>query len=180
MGLDYFPLGSDTIGGRANPADALVFIGTPTNGEAYRHEIAHIVLAPLLARARAPGLVVEGLMTWTGGSAGLSFGQLLPGLRRYVQTHPDLTLEGVMADPPQREGTLDVGYDGLAALVAMVHEKGGVSAVRALVTSGSQPAEVLGAAATLLGGPPDSLDQAWRHWILAGSQGRGAAAGLPR
>lgn len=168
-GLDYFPLGADTIGGRANPADALVLVAASSGGEGYRHELAHIVLAPLFANTRPVGLVLEGLMTWTGGSAGLRFRQLLPGLDGYLRAHPQLTLENLMADPPPREGTLDVGYDGLAALCAMVHEKGGVAAVREFVTAGPRPPDAEAAAARLLGVPPEGLDALWRAWVAGAS-----------
>lgn len=168
MGLDYFPIGADTAGGRANVWDHLVFIGSSSIGEGYRHELAHVVLAPLFVGAKTPGLVVEGLMTWTGGSAGLDFSDLVPGLGRYLEAHRDLTLEGLLNNPPPRDGTLDVGYDGIAVLCAMVHAKGGLEAVREFVTAGPGPAEVLDTAARLLGVPRDGLDALWRSHVLHG------------
>src|SRR6266581_1070622 len=112
-GLEFFPLGSDTVGGRSDALDHLVFIGSSSNGEGYRHELAHVILWPFLAPLNAAGLVQEGLMTWTGGSAGLDFNALLPGLKQYLDAHPGLTLESILTDPPPRSGTVDVGYDGL-------------------------------------------------------------------
>jgi hypothetical protein len=167
MGLDFFPLGSDTVGGRSNPLDRLVFIGSSSNGEGYRHELAHVVLAPLSVGGRTSGLVMEGLMTWTGGSAGLAFADLLPGLRAYLQAHPQLTLEAVMTHPPPREGTLDVGYDGVAVLCAMVYDKGGLAAIRELTNAGLQPTDALTAAGRLLGVSRDDLDRLWRDRVLA-------------
>src|SRR5207247_11306546 len=113
-GLEFFPLGSDTVGGRSDQLDHLVFIGSSTNGEGFRHELAHVILWPFLAPLNAAGLVQEGLMTWTGGSAGLEFKALMPALKRYLDAHPELTLEGILTNPPLRTGALDVGYDGLA------------------------------------------------------------------
>lgn len=89
-------------------------MGSSTDGEGNRHELAHVVLALLLGRT--PRLVYEGLATWTGGSAGLGFRALLPGLRRYVREQPTITLHSIMTNPPVREGTFDVGYDGFAVL----------------------------------------------------------------
>ncbi len=172
MGLDYFPLGPDTIGGRADAFRRLVLVGASSGGEGYRHELAHIVLAPLFAGSRPARLVAEGLMTWVGGSAGLSFRQLLPGLDGYLRDHPQLTLASLMADPPQREGSLDPGYDGLAALCAMVNAKGGIAAIRELVTAGPRPSDALATAARLLGARPDSLDALWRGWVDGASAGR--------
>ena len=171
-GLEFFPLGSDTVGGRAQDRNLLVFIGSSEAGEAYRHEVAHVVLEPFLRSLPTAGLVREGLMTWTGGSAGLSFEQLLPPLKRYLDAHPDLTLESILSDPPPRTGTLDVGYDGLAVLCKMVYETGGLKAIRELASAGREPAPVLAAAARLLTIPENQLDARWRQRIatLAGRQ----------
>ena len=75
-------------------------------------------------------------MTWTGRSAGLEFTQLRPGLQRYLATHRELTLEGLLADPPLRTGSLDVGYAGLAVLCLMVHDVAGLSGLRTLPNAG--------------------------------------------
>src|SRR5439155_3990697 len=109
-----------------------VYIGSSINGEAYRHELAHIILAPEVGRRTAP-LLAEGLMTWTGGSAGLDYPHLLPGLARYLAAHPGLSLEAVMEDPPPRTGTLDVGYGGLAVLCDLVHRGRGLAGLRAVL-----------------------------------------------
>ena len=169
-GLEYFPLGSDTVGGRANAPDHLVFIGSSSNGEGYRHELAHVILWPFLAPLKHAGLVLEGLMTWTGGSAGLEFKDLIPNLRRYLDAHPDLTLESIMTKPPLREGTLDVGYDGFAVLCKMVFDAGGVAAIRSLADAGTEPRPVLRTAAQLLNISMADLDGLWRDRIAALSQ----------
>lgn len=164
-GLEFFPLGSDTVGGRALSPNGLVFIGSSSNGEGYRHEVAHVVLAPFLAGLKPAGLVQEGLMTWTGGSAGLEFRDLLPSLKRYLDGHPELTLESIMTDPPAREGTLDVGYDGFAVLCKMVYEGGGLAAIRSLAGAGREPRAVVTTAARLLNIPEAQLDRRWRDRI---------------
>jgi len=167
VGLEFFPLGSDTVGGRSNALDQLVFIGSSSNGEGYRHELAHVILGPFLAPLQAAGLVQEGLMTWTGGSAGLDFKDLMPGLKHYLDAHPDLMLESVLADPPPRTGSLDVGYDGLAVLCKMVYDVGGVAGIRSLASAGREPRAVLDTAARLLHVPPAQLDRVWRERIAA-------------
>ena len=168
-GLDFFPIGSDTVGGRANPWDRFVLIGSSSSGESYLHELAHIVLAPLFDGARYNGLILEGLMTWVGGSGGLDYPHLLPALQAYVQAHAELTLEQLLTDPPPRVGSLDVGYDGAAVLCALVHDRGGDDAVRDFVRSGPTPADVLEAAARLLSAPRDSVDALWRSAVLRSS-----------
>lgn len=165
LGLEFFPLGSDTIGGRSNRLVRHVYVGG-AQGEADRHEIAHIVLGPEVSHRSAP-LLVEGLMTWTGGSAGMSYAELLPGLARYIVAHPTLSLELVMEEPPPRVGTLDVGYDGMAVLCDLVHAKKGIAGVRALMHAGRTPREVLEGAARQLGVSRAALDRLWRKTILA-------------
>jgi hypothetical protein len=166
IGLDFFPTGPDTAGGRSLARDNLVFVGSSTDGEGNRHELAHIVFVPLTG-PRTHRLVSEGLATWTGGSAGLSFGYLLPGLKRYVQEHPGISLDSVITNPPMREGTLDVGYDGFAVLCAMVYARGGVLAIRDLASAGTSPSDVLDTAARLLGVPRADLDSVWRRKVLS-------------
>lgn len=165
LGLEFFPLGADTVGGRSNTSDRLVFIGSSSRGEDYRHELAHVVLQPLLGRGRTAGLVMEGLMTWAGGSAGLDYQDLLPDLAAYVAAHPGLTLRDIMEAPPPRVGTLDVGYDGFAVLCDMIAAAGGVAALRDWLQAGAEPDSVLGAAARLLGVPKDQLDARWRRHL---------------
>ena len=165
VGLDYFPLASDTVGGRNNASDHLVFVGSSSNGEGYRHELAHVILWPFLAPLNAAGLVQEGLMTWTGGSAGLEFKALIPGLKRYLDVHPDLTLESILTNPPLRTGTLDVGYDGLAVVCKMVYDAAGLTGIRNLASAGREPRAVLSAAARVLHIPDNQLDRLWRDRI---------------
>jgi hypothetical protein len=167
MGLDFFPIGSDTVGGRADAVNGQVFVGSSTNGEGYRHELAHVVLQPLVGRGLTAPPVLEGLMTWTGGSAGLDFAHLLPGLKAYVQAHPQLTLEAALATPPAREGSLDVRYDGAAVLCAMLYEKGGLAAIRELASAGRDLNDVLRTAARLLRIPREQLNESWRRRVTA-------------
>jgi hypothetical protein len=163
LGLDYFPLGSDTVGGRSNTVDRLVFVGSSSAGEVYRHELAHVILQPLVGRGNTASLVMEGLMTWTGGSAGLDYEDLLPGLKTYINAHADLTLKSILTNPPPRVGTLDVGYDTFATLCHMIYEEGGLAALGAWLNAGREPDAVLSAAARLLHVPAGRLDAVWRR-----------------
>jgi hypothetical protein len=165
LGLDFFPQGPDTIGGVSNGPDHLVFVGSSAVGENYRHELAHVVLQPLISQYHPPWRVMEGLMTWTGGRAGRDLRGLLPGLATYLEGHPELTLDTVLLHPPLREGSLDVGYDGAAALCAILFERGGNAAVRDWLSVGNDPAASLTSAARILGVPRSSLDSQWRGWI---------------
>jgi hypothetical protein len=164
VGLDFFPMGSDSVGGRSNVVMRQVYVGSSGNGEGYRHELAHIVLAPEVTRYTS-GLVAEGLMTWTGGSAGLTYAQLLPGLARYLSAHPDITLQSILENPPPRVGSLDVGYDGLAVLCSMVFARNGLRGLRTFLAAGTDSRTVLAAAAQSLAVPPSALDSLWRRQL---------------
>ena len=164
-GLDFFPLDADTAGGRALVSDHLVLVGSSSNGEGYRHELSHVVLQNALVGPETAYLVSEGLMTWTGGSAGLDFKSLMPSLKRYLDAHPELTLEQLLADPPRRQGTLDPGYDGLAVVCQMIYDAKGVPGIRELTGAGREPRAVVSAAARLVGGRPSELDVLWRQRV---------------
>jgi hypothetical protein len=164
-GLDFFPLGADTVGGRSWTSDHLVLVGSSSNGEGYRHELSHVVLQNALVGHETAPLVSEGLMTWTGGSAGVDFKRLMPSLNRYLEAHPDLTLERLLADPPRREGMLDPGYDGLAVLCQMIYAAKGIPGIRDLTGAGREPRAVVTTAARLLGIGPSELDGRWRNRV---------------
>jgi len=165
MGLEFFPQGSDTVGGRSNTFDKLVFVGSSSAGETYRHELAHVVLQPLISEYHPPGMIMEGLMTWTGGRTGRGFSELLGGLTDYLTGHPQITLDTVLEHPPARDGDVDVGYDGAATLCAMAFAMGGNAAVLDLLSAGGDPTATLDRAARILGVPRAGLDAKWRRWL---------------
>ncbi|MGH7724968.1 MAG: hypothetical protein ACREOU_06020 [Candidatus Eiseniibacteriota bacterium] len=161
LGLEFFPLGGDPVGGRSNVAGRHAYVGSATHGESYRHELAHIVLAPEIS-SQTHRLVSEGLMTWTGGSAGLDYAELLPALAQYLSDHPELSLQGVLENPPLRRGGLDVGYSGLAVLCNMVFDGAGLPGLRALLSAGQDPATIVSSAANQLRLSPAELESRWR------------------
>jgi hypothetical protein len=161
LGIEFFPLGGDPVGGRSNELRRQVYVGSSANGEGYRHELAHIILASQLS-SNTHRLVAEGLMTWTGGSAGLDYPDLLPALAQYLSDHPTLSLQGVLENPPLRRGSLDVGYCGLAVLCKMVFDRAGLLGLRALLSAGTDPGTILNTAAQTLGLSPAELESVWR------------------
>ncbi|MBL0937903.1 MAG: hypothetical protein IBJ03_03350 [Gemmatimonadaceae bacterium] len=167
LGLDFFPLATDTAGGRALVSQRMVLVGGTTNTESNRHELAHVVLASL-STPRTHRLLAEGLATWIGGSAGLPYTALLPGLAAWLSAHPDATLLGILTNPPRREGTLDVGYNVLAVICALAHERGGVAAVRAIMDGGPAPEDVVRTIARVFGLTPAQVDELWRGRVREG------------
>jgi len=69
------------------------------------------------------------------GRHGVRINTICPGTilsessRIHYDAHPEITLEGVLTQPPPRIGTLDIGYDGLAVLCQMVHDAGGLASM---------------------------------------------------
>jgi hypothetical protein len=161
LGLEFFPLGGDALGGRSNVYVRHVYVGSPVKGENYLHELAHIMLNPEIASGTS-GVLVEGLMTWTGGSAGQRYEELVRRLAQYLLEHPDVTLERILRDPPKRMGTLDVGYVGPAVLCKMVFDRGGLPHLRVLLSAGRDSDTITRVAAKLLGVPSGSLNSLWR------------------
>jgi len=166
-GLEYFPTAEDTIWGQT-VGNAIVL--TAGAGERHRHELAHHVLVSLFKSGHANRLVAEGLATWVGGMEGIFYPKLLPAIRRYLEAHPEVTLDSVLQNPPQRQGTLDVGYVGAAALCALVHAAGGVPAVRQLASAGPSADSVIAVAARLVGVAPGGLDARWRRTLGVASR----------
>ena len=78
-----------------------------------------------------------------------------------------LTLEQIMTDSPRREGSLDVGYDGLAVLCEMAYAKSGLPGITALADAGQDSQAVLDTAARVLGVPRSELNRAWRARVDA-------------
>lgn len=164
LGLDFFPMATDTTGGRALVLQRVVLVGGSSHAESNRHELTHVILGSL-TNPQSHRLLVEGLATWVGGSAGLPYQALLPGLASWLSTHPDATLRDIMENPPQRVGTLDVGYDVFAVIVAMAHERGGIRAVRELVQGGPTPADAMRTIARVLGGSEAQVNELWRRRV---------------
>ena len=59
-------------------------------------------------------------------------------------------------------GSLDVGYDGLAVLCQLVFEHQGLPGLRAILSAGTKPAQVLDSVARVLKVSHSALDSLWR------------------
>jgi len=71
-------------GGLAQPVNRQLFSGIPALGKVYRHELAHLVLAPLMTPSTWY-MASEGVATWLGGTTG--------GSARYATARPRLEVE---------------------------------------------------------------------------------------
>lgn len=147
-------------GGFSKPVNLQVFSGIPALGEEYRHEIAHVVLLPIIRGSSTSLLASEGVPTWFGGTAGRDFRGSVRHLDSLLRLQPQLNLDRLVDD-------MGVSSDGRnaagAVLALMVHEAGGVDAVRQyLRTPGREIREVLG---RLLQRPWPSIVEDWRRRV---------------
>jgi hypothetical protein len=154
----------ETSFGRAVPANNMIFSGLPVYGEWYPHELTHLVLAGWLAGREVFGTMDEGMAHWLGGSTGRPFPTLMRELERELATRPSLTLDSLLA-PGHRNDSL--ANRAAAGLLALANERGGVTAVKAVLTPrmGPRGQDHLLAAAEVLGLGAAALDSAWRDFV---------------
>lgn len=166
MGIDW------TFGGLgygyANPANRLLLNGDPVFGEENRHELVHIILGPITAERRTHGLISEGIATWYGGSNSQAFPELMGTYAEYLADRPEISLETVLESNGPDRGWNPAG----AALVDLVHERGGISALKALLRTGRSRDELREGAVRILGIPWEEILRLWREQItLVGAKG---------
>lgn len=129
MGLETaIPWGP--VGGVAQPTNHQLFSGIPAIGESYRHELAHMVLLPLMGNTSY--LVSEGVPTWLGGTTGADFRTAARGLATFLAEHPAVTLDSILSGHFREQY-----YPAGAVFVQMVYERGGMEAVKGLYAAGA-------------------------------------------
>ena len=150
--------------GRAVPSNNMILSGLPVYGEWYPHELTHLVLAGWLAEREVFGTMDEGMAHWLGGSTGRPFPVLMGELGRELAARPSLTLDSLLG-PGHRSDSL--ANRAAAGLLAFANERGGVDAVKAVLTprKGPQGPDHLSAAADALGLRGSALEAAWRAFI---------------
>jgi hypothetical protein len=155
--------------GRAVPGNHMILSGLPVYGEWYPHELTHLILADWLADREVFGTMDEGMAHWLGGSTGRPFPQLMAELNRELNTRRSLTLDSLLG-PGHRSDSL--ANRAAAGLLAMANERGGVNAVKAVLTPRKSPRgqDHLSAAADALGLQMSSLDSAWRAFVRRSAQ----------
>jgi hypothetical protein len=130
------PLGPQ--GGMASQANRQVFSGNPTIGEGYLHELAHVMVLPLMA-GQSTLMAVEGIATWLGGTSGLDFADTQRDLASYLSNHPTITIDSIMNStaPLQLKRGESAEVVAGAVLSAMVFDEGGAAALKAFLAAGS-------------------------------------------
>lgn len=159
LGVVY-PRRFGAAGGFAKPVNLQVFSGIPALGEEYRHEIAHVVLLPFIRGGSTSLLASEGVPTWFGGTAGRDYAGSVHHMDTLLTARPEITLDRILDDMSVPSAIRNAAG---AVLAEMVHEAGGVDAVREyLRTPGSGLREVL---ERLLARPWPEVVAAWRERV---------------
>ena len=114
-------------GGFAKPVNFQVFSGDPVLGVEYRHEMAHVVLLPIIRGSETSLLASEGVPTWFGGTAGRDYQGSVRHLDSLLTAQPHVTIEKVLDDMSVPS---EIRNAAGAVLAEMVYESGGIDAVR--------------------------------------------------
>lgn len=147
-------------GGFAKPVNFQVFSGIPDLGEEYRHEIAHVVLLPVIRNSGTSLLASEGVPTWVGGTAGRDYRGSVRYLDSVLTAQPQITLDKVLDDMSVPS---EIRNAAGAVLAEMLHESAGIDAVREyLRTPGGGIRDVL---VQLLQRPWPAISAAWRERV---------------
>lgn len=157
-----FPERFGAAGGFAKPVNGQVFSGIPAVGENYRHELAHVVLYPVVRDAGTSLLASEGVATWLGGTAGGDFQSAVRGLDAVLRARPELTLDAIV-DGAEVGSEIRNAAGGV--LAQMVHEAGGAEAVRGFLRAGALPAGIRAQLERLLARPWAQIVSDWRATV---------------
>jgi hypothetical protein len=149
-------------GGFSKPVNFQVFSGIPALGEDYRHELAHVVLLPVLRGASTSLLASEGVSTWLGGTAGRNFQGSVRHLDSLLQQEPQLALD-VIVDSAGVSS--DIRNAAGAVLAQMLNEFGGVDSVREFLRTPGSPRVMRAALERLLQRPWPMIVADWRRRV---------------
>ncbi len=144
-------------GGAAQPVNRQLFSGIPAVGEEYRHELAHLILAPILS-ADTWYFVSEGVPTWIGGTAGADFPTAARALAVTLSQRPMLSLDSVL----MRSYPTPIAYPAGAVLTAMIFERGGAPALKEFLRAGPTIDDFRRIVARLLQRPWPDVVREWR------------------
>lgn len=171
LGLDFYvePSGPGTgRGGRAFVHAGIVLSGNPALGEAYLHELVHVVTGRGRPDSLTNDLVQEGLAVWLAGSRGRSYAEVVRQLLEYQRARPGVGLEDlVRGRVPGGWGNseADALYATAALIVDATYSSLEGEGLQRLLATGPPNHAVLGALRDLLEIPESGLDQWWRSEV---------------
>ncbi len=146
LGLEWV-LSADRVGGRASPDRRFVIAGDPRYGEAYHHELVHVLLHPLVQERSA--LASEGIAYWLGGARGLTFVEMMRSLAVFLSDRPNTKLADVLSN--QADGAIgSATLPMVAALLELTYRRSGDGGVlRVIEALGGKEPTITGLARAL-------------------------------
>lgn len=155
-----FPRTFGAAGGFAKPVNRRVFSGIPSLDEEYRHEIAHVILLPIIRGSSTSLLASEGVPAWFGGTAGRDYARSVRYMDSLLVAQPDVTLDRIVDD---MRVSSDIRNAAGAVFADLVHEAGGVPGLRAYLRT--PEGEMRSTLARLLAKPWADVAGAWRERV---------------
>ena len=163
IGLEWV-LSGDRAGGRASPVARIVLAANPRYAEAYKHELVHVLLHPLLGGRSA--FVSEGVSYWLGGARGLSFIELMRDLGSYLEGQPTLTLASILAEDEGGPAT-SAQFPAAAAIFELAHRRSGDQLVRRLIDTLGSGSPTVADVARALDTTASELESDWRTLVTS-------------
>ena len=160
MGLES-DLKFGPTGGVAQPVNRQLFSGIPALGEEYRHELAHLVLMPLMS-VNTSYFVSEGIPTWLGGTAGKDYHTARRALAGFLLQHPAVTLDSLIVGGY----SMSEMYPAGAVLAAMAFDHGGTPAIKTLLNGGATLADLRPVLERMFGRPWTGVAAEWRERVM--------------
>lgn len=151
-------------GGFAKPVNLQVFSGIPALGEDYRHELAHVVLLPIIRGSSTSLLASEGVPTWVGGTAGRDYKESVRHLASLLRADPHVDLDAIITDLGLSS---EIRNAAGAVLAEMLNDSGGVDAVRAYLQTSGTPRTMQETLERLLQRPWPGIVEEWRRRVDA-------------
>lgn len=150
-------LSADLVGGRADVRNRLVFAADPRFGPSYHHEIAHVLLQPVVGGMDT--FYGEGIAYWLGGSRGMPMPAMLRSVAAWLAERPATGLREILET--EEPGPSSVRFPAAAAVFELVHRRGGDAAVRRMLSRAGTAPVTLASLADAVELAPDELARAW-------------------
>ena len=161
-GIDFYLPGSRAYAGVANYQ---IFSGVPKVGEFYAHELTHMVLGWVLPKLSTPQVLDESLAIWLGGAREMTWPEVKRELATELRRDSTWTLDRILEDRP---ATAIYRLSSAAALLELVHQRGGMTALKVALSPPSkrdQP-DVVGGVAKALNVKRGEVEALWRKSVL--------------
>lgn len=162
LGLDFFPEGSGAGSGLGglSVGTGILLLSNPAIGEAYLHELVHLVLWPVQSHNHVFG---EGVAVWLGGSQGRSPKAMYEFLHRYQLAHPNVKLTDIIgSDTLQGVDASTVLYATRGLIVDSIYRQSGIPGLRRFALVSGTDDQLIAALPSYISEIGTDINQWWR------------------